>query len=225
MFYLFKSKSSFDEAVSRRAMETCEHVITEIGAELHDDLIQKLSIFRLYLDRLDRSKKDCEEVDSLIVGMNADFHEVVNSVRRISRTLLPAKMEGDSFQKAISILCQNVERPGGGTIHFEPTGLEQNIPELAEIYLFRIIQELIHNALKHSSAWHVWVRMSWNENSLSIEVEDDGTGFSRLSEFIETLQKKHNTLRMRSNVIGATLQYRKGNKGLLATVHYRFLML
>ncbi len=220
MFNLFKSKSSFDAAVSQQAMESCEQVLSEMGADLHDDLIQKLSVFRLYLDRLDRSKTDPKEVELLLVGMNADFQEVVLSVRRISRRLLPAKMSDDSFQKGLGMLCQNLERPGGGTIHFEPTGHEQKIPELAEIYLFRIIQELVHNALKHSSAWHVWVRLSWHQDMLSIDVEDDGTGFSKVPEFIEMLKKKNNTLRMRSNVIGAKINYQKGDKGLIARVNY-----
>jgi len=220
MFNIFKSKSSFNTAVSKQAMESCELILSEMGAELHDDLIQKLSVFRLYLDRLDRSKTDLKEVEALIVGMNADFQEVVLSVRRISKRLLPVNMSDDSFQKGIGILCQNLERPGGGTIHFEPSGQEQKIPELAAIYLFRIIQELIHNALKHSSAWHVWLRLSWSQNMLSIEVEDDGTGFYKVPKCIETLQKKNNTLRMRSNVIGAKLSYHKGGKGLLAKVDY-----
>ena len=149
MFFLFKTKASFHAEVSRQAMETCEHVISEMGADIHDDLIQKLTVFRLSLDRLDRSKTDQSQIDSLIIGMNTDFQEVVQSVRRISRRLLPVKMETDSFQKGIEVLCQNMERPGGGTIHFEPIGEEQSISAVAELYIFRIIQELIHNALRH----------------------------------------------------------------------------
>ena len=117
MFHLFKSAISFDSQVSRRAMEACEYIIAEMGAEIHDDLIQKLSILRFNLDKLDRSKSDQAQVESLIITMNADFQEVVQSVRQISRRLHPVKMEEDSFQKGIWMLCQNLERPGGGTIH------------------------------------------------------------------------------------------------------------
>ena len=212
---------SRDEEISRQSMEVCEHILTEIGAELHDDLIQKLSVFRLYLDRLERSKSNPVETESIIMNMNTDFLEVVNAVRRISRRLMPVKIDGDSFQKRIGLLCQNLERPGGGTIHFESTGPEKEIPDTAEIYFYRIIQELIHNAIKHSSAWHIWVRIFWEPNYLIIEVEDDGTGFSRIDEFISQLRKKHNTLRMRSIAIGAKIQYLKGIKGLLAKVKYR----
>lgn len=217
---LFKSRAAFDREVSRQTMEACEQIIADMGAEVHDDLVQRLSVFRLYLDRLERSRHDRAEVDSLIISMNADFHEVVQSVRRISRRLLPTKMEDDSFQKCVGLLCQNLERPGGGTIHFEPSGTERPIPELAETYLSRIIQEFIHNALKHSSAWHIWVRLQWQPTQLVIEVEDDGTGFSKISEFVGSLKKKHNTLRMRSKVIGANLHYLQGKKGLLGRVEY-----
>ena len=221
MFNPFKSKTSYEAEVAHQAMDSCEQIIAEMGAELHDDLIQKLSVLRLALDRLNRSKTDPVEMEAIIISMNADFQEVVESVRRISRRLMPVKMEGDSFEKSISLLCNNMERPGGCTIHFEPVGTELKINTSTEIHLYRIIQELIHNALKHSSAWHVWVRFSWTENQLTIEVEDDGTGFSKLPEFITSLRKKHNSLRMRSRIIGSQLHFFQGKKGLLAKVEYR----
>lgn len=218
MFNPLKSGAAVEAETTRLAMEACEQIISEMGAELHDDLIQKLSVFRLYLDRLERSKSDPAEIEILLLKMNADYQEVVQSVRRISRRMLPVKMEGDSFQTCISLLCQNLERPGGSTIHFQPYGKERKLPELHELYLYRIIQELVHNALKHSSAWHVWVRLTWNERQLVTEVEDDGTAFSRIPESIASLKKKHNSLHMRSHVIGAVIEYLPGVKGLLARI-------
>lgn len=220
MFYFFKSKTAIDLEVSRRTMEACEHILNEMGADIHDDLVQKLSIFRLYLDRLERSQSDPTEVTSLIVSMNADFQEVVSAVRRISRRLMPVRMEDDTFEKRINLLCQHLERPGKGSIHFQATGTEKPIPELAETYLYRIIQELIHNAFKHSAAWHIQVRLTWATDHLLLEVEDDGTSFTKIPELIESLQKKYNTMRMRSSTIGAKIQYLKGAKGLLAKVSF-----
>ena len=220
MFYLFKSHAAFETAVEHRAIETTEQIIAEMGAELHDDLIQRLSIFRLYLDRLDRARTDPAETEFLITSMNADFLEVVESVRRISRRLMQVKMENDSLELRIQTLCQNMERPGGGTIHFGQTGTELAIGEKDSLYITRIIQELIHNALKHSSAWHVDVRLRWAEKQLLIEVEDDGTAFSKVDSFISMLRKKYNTLRMRSKIIGAHIHYTQGRRGLLARIEY-----
>lgn len=217
---LITSRKKFEANISKQAMETCEQIITEMGAEIHDDLIQKLSIFRLYIDRLERASNHTTEVDTIIQGMRSDFENVIQSVRNLSRRLMPVSMEGDSYIARMNLLCQNMERPGAGNIHFENTGSEVAIPANAQIYLYRIVQELIHNAFKHSAAWHVWVRMHWGPASLMIEVEDDGTGFARIADFINDLKRKQNTLKMRSVAIGALLQYEHGKKGLLAKINY-----
>jgi signal transduction histidine kinase len=218
MFFI--SKKKFDTEIARRTMETCEQITSEMGAELHDDLIQKLTIFRLYMDRLERSSSDPEEINALLITMRGDFDIVSQSIRKISRRLMPVSMEGDSFQTRIHMLCQNMEMPGAGNVHFEVKGEEQSMTELSQRYIHRIIQELIHNAFKHSSAWHIWVRLKWTATQLQAEVEDDGTGFSKTPEFINELKKKNNTLRMRSTAIGATISYTNGTKGLLATLSY-----
>ena len=221
MSLFFASKEKHEAEVSRQAIEACEHIISEIGAELHDDLIQRLSILRLSLDKLERSLSNSAETEALLINMRGEFQEVIQSVRKISRKLLPVQTDDNSFQRSLALLCQNMERPGTGTVHFESTGQEQKLTPLAETYLSRIVQELIHNAYKHSSAWHVWVRLRWSPETIAIEVEDDGTGFSKISEFIDLLRKKHGTLKMRSTAIGASIHYDKGKNGLLARVQYK----
>ncbi|HEY3406248.1 MAG TPA: ATP-binding protein [Ohtaekwangia sp.] len=216
---IWMSPKQRETEIAMRATEACEQIIAEMGAELHDDLIQKLSIFRLYIDRLERSVHDPVETQVLLTKMQTDFQEVVQSVRKISRQLMPVRMDDDSFQKGIEMLCQNMER-GTEHVHFVATGTEQKISHQSETYLYRIVQELIHNAFKHSSAWHIWVRLSWSDGKLMIEVEDDGTGFHKIEEFIALLRKKHNTLRMRSQAIGASLKYSRGEKGLIARIEY-----
>lgn len=214
----FSSKKKFETEIARRTMENCEQITSEMGAELHDDLIQKLTIFRLYMDRLERSSSNAEEINSLLLNMRSDFEMVTQSIRKISRRLMPVSMEGDSFQTRIDILCQNMEMPGAGNVHYEMQGEEQEIPVMAQQYLYRIIQELIHNAFKHSSAWHIWVRLRWEASLLTIEVEDDGTGFAKITDFIKELKRKNNTLRMRADAINALLTYEHGKKGLLARI-------
>lgn len=213
---IFISKKKIEDEIAKRTAEACEHIISEMGAELHDDLIQKLSVFRLYIDRMERSSGDQAEIDSLSIKMRTEFEQVIRVVRNVSRRLLPAKMEGDTLDKTLQILCQNMEHPGTGHIHFENTGTARPLDPQTERYLFRIVQELIHNAFKHSSAWHIWVRLRWDPDRLLLEVEDDGTGFSKIPEFVERLKKKNNTLKLRTSIIGATINYTQGEKGLLA---------
>jgi signal transduction histidine kinase len=223
MTIIFTSQKKLELEIARRATEICDQIILEMGAELHDDLIQKLSIFRLYLDRLERSAHNPAETEALLINMRTDFESVVQSVRRISRKLLPEFANHASLNTAIELLCSSLESPGFGNVYFECGGTEEKIPPLGFSYLYRIVQELVHNAFKHSAAWHVWVRLIWQQKKLLIEVEDDGSGFNKISEFIERLRKKNNTLRLRSQVIGAVVTYHHGKKGLLAKVEYDFL--
>src|SRR5258708_27757679 len=202
-------------------MEACEQLSIEMGAEVHDDLIQKLTVFTLNIDRLERSIHHPQEAESLILKMRNDFQEMVSSVRSISRKLMPVSMEGEKFTRSVELLCKNLELPSQGRIHFTNTGNEIEIPELTKRYLNRILQELIHNAFKNSSAWHVWVRLIWTDTQLLLEVEDDGTAFSNMQEQIRRLEAKYNTLRMRSQAISAELSYYQGKKGLLARVKYK----
>ena len=213
---IFVSQKKLEAEIAKRTAETCEQIISEMGAELHDDLIQKLSVFRLYIDRMERSSADQAEIDSLSLKMRSEFDQVIHVVRSISRRLLPASMEGETLDKTIEMLCQNMEHPGTGHIHFANEGRALPLESQTERYLFRIVQELIHNAFKHSAAWHIWVRLKWESDALLVEVEDDGTGFSKIPEFIQRLKKKNNTLKLRSGIIGATLTYSQGQKGLLA---------
>ena len=169
---MLMSPQKLETEIARRATEACEQIITEMGAELHDDLIQKLSIFRLCMDRLERSANDPAGTQALLIKMQSDFQEVAQSVRKISRQLMPVRMDDDSFQKGIEMLCQNMLR-GTEHVHFESEGVEQKIPSQSEAYLYRIVQELIHNAFKHSSAWHIWVRLKWSSGKLILEVEEE----------------------------------------------------
>lgn len=217
MFRLFTKERSTAPA-SKEAIEAIDAIVTEMGAEIHDDLIQKLSIIRLHLDKLERSSFDPDDTRTIALKMRADFQQVVDSVRRISRRLAPVKMEGDSLATQIEALCQNMDTPGTGRIHATFHGEAQTLDENTENHVLRMIQELIHNAFRHSAAWHVRINISWQKNGLHIAVEDDGSGFARLQEFIDRLRARHNSLRMRAQSLGTEIQFKQGKKGLLAEI-------
>ncbi len=195
--------------------------VQEIGTDLHDDLIQKLSSFRLSIDGLQRSFNNPDEVVRLATKMQAEFLTIVDSIRRTSRKLAPVGQQGDSLQSAIRFLCTSMEYPGVAQIHLATEGEEIWLTARDSRYLQRMVQELIHNAFRHSSAWHVWVDLRHSAENVIIVVEDDGLSSSPKSESIKRLRDKWNTLRMRATVIGAALSYEAGSKGgLRVTITY-----
>jgi len=148
--------------------------------------------------------------------MESEFAQVVLTIKNISRQLLPAPNEGETFIDRIETLRQNMQGAGITRIYFQNEGMCHALNPTIEKHLFRIIQELINNAFKHSSAWHIWIRLTWESKKIVLEVEDDGSGFSKKPEYMNRLKKKHNTLKMRANIINATISYHQGAKGLIA---------
>jgi signal transduction histidine kinase len=216
----FTSSADFNERVSIKAAEFCEQVISEMGAELHDEIIQKLSSMSFYIERIERAASDPNEILTLVARMRGDFENVTQNVRAISQRLNPGHISGDSFGNTIAQLCESMQRPGNGHIIYKSIGDEQPLGQLGFNYLYRIIQELIHNAFKHSAAWKIDVTITWVTSALIITVEDDGTAYAKMDGITSALQHKRNTLQMRSQAISATVHYEKGKKGLLVTVTY-----
>lgn len=216
----FTSSSDFNERVSIRAAEFCEQIVSEMGAELHDEIVQKLSSMSFYIERIERASADPAEINNLVNRMRIDFENITQTVRAISQRLNPVHNSGDTFGNNIAQLCESMQRPGNGHIRCNTIGREQPLSQLAFTYLYRIIQELVHNAFKHSSAWKIDVTITWKPGALIIEVEDDGTSHAKMDGIMSALQNKRNTILMRSHAINATIRYVKGRKGLLARVEY-----
>jgi len=216
----FTSSSDFNERVSIRAAEFCEQIVLEMGAELHDEVIQKLSSMSFYIERIERAAGDASEIRNLVTRMRGDFENITQSVRVISRRLHPVHIADTTFTDSIEQLCVSMQSPGNGHISFITSGSEFPLGQLSFTYLYRIVQEIIHNAFKHSAAWKVDVAISWIPTALVIEVEDDGTGHAKMDDLTSSLQNKYNTLQMRSHAINASIRYVKGKKGLLVRVEY-----
>src|SRR5688572_15152330 len=140
---LFTPNKKIELEVSKRTAEACDQIIAEMGAEIHDDLIQKLSVFRLYIDRIERSSANAVEIEALAIKMRSDFELVTRTVKSISRRLLPVRMEGDTLVNTLEMLCQSIEQPGTGHIHFRSDGQHRTVNGQHEMYILRIVQELI----------------------------------------------------------------------------------
>src|ERR1044071_7607154 len=110
----FASSSDFNERVSMRAAEFCEQIIMEMGAELHDEVIQKLTSMSLYIERIERSAGDTAEILNLVTRMRSEFDNVTQSVRAISNRFHPVQVAGISFNDSIMQLCEFMQRPGNG---------------------------------------------------------------------------------------------------------------
>lgn len=149
-----------------------------IAKDLHDSLGGLLSTIKLRFDKL--------EYDHSEQVTGPDFnkvHELIDvackEVRNISQDLRPGALENLGLKEALHDLINRYNRNSGPEIFLQTYGLNNPIPINSEIstQAYRIIQELLNNAVKHAHATEIIVQVQSDDNILEITVEDNGIGY------------------------------------------------
>lgn len=139
-----------------------------IAADLHDAVGTMLSIVKLHLSAQPESAANQE--------MTAMLDQAISEVRRISRNLLPAVLEKFGLSFALEALCRAVP-DGGARVVLTQSGDPRRLPPHHELAVYRVVQELIGNGLKHAQAHQISVRLEFSADRLSVEYADDGIGY------------------------------------------------
>lgn len=104
----------------------------------------------------------------------------IGEMRRIAHNMLPEALIKYGLDTALHGLCRDISASGVLQVRYQSMGLEGlELEQGKAITIYRIIQELLNNTLKHAQAHQAIVQLSRAENQLSITVEDDGIGFDR----------------------------------------------
>ncbi len=103
-------------------------------------------------------------------------------MRRVAHNLMPQSLVKFGFDAALKDFCNQINQTGALQVSYQSYGIDsETIEETKLILIYRIIQELINNTLKHAGAAHAVVQVMKMGNNISITVEDDGIGFDPVS--------------------------------------------
>ncbi|MBN8641212.1 MAG: sensor histidine kinase [Flavobacteriales bacterium] len=142
-----------------------------IARELHDGIGSKLSALKIMLSRLSNNESHSIDHINQLIGSS------INELRQIAYNLVPESLLKLGLEKALGDLCHLLHSEQV-KIEFQSFGIKQEIPISNQINIYRIVQELINNALKHSRCSEILVSCSQNENTFFISVEDNGKGYN-----------------------------------------------
>ena len=186
-----------------------------IGADLHDGLGQLLTAVGLMCTALKEDTAVTQPAVSQSLGqMSGLLREAVAQTRYLARGLVPVGGEADALQTGLTELAARTNGLGKVRCQFEcrdPVLLEDSA---VTGHLYRIAQEAVNNALKHSRAGRITVRLAQNSSQLSLEVKDDGVGLPAARSGGVGLGLMHH----RASVIGAKLEITSGPKGGVTVV-------
>jgi len=145
-----------------------------IARDLHDGIGSMLSSQKMRLMKMhaDSEAGDKAEISNIITILSNSITEL----RQVAYNLMPEVLSRLGLKHALSDLCF-MHRSDSVDIIFHANEIREDIPESIQITIYRIVQELINNALKHAEATEIIVDCSQNENLFFITVEDNGKGF------------------------------------------------
>ncbi len=183
------------------AVEVQETERRRIAGDLHDDIGSLLSATRLYLRQLtpDATAERAAEIKDQALNI---LDEMIQNTRRITHDLLPPALEKFGFQAAAEDLCERIDLSGGLRVSFT-AATEDRLPPKREIALYRVLQELLNNTMKHAKAKNINVDLSWGKDQFNFMYQDDGKGFD-----LTTIKSKGLGLRnieSRVSLIGGSL--------------------
>lgn len=189
LFFLYRSRQK--KKLARQQMQTLQqqrHVEVaqaliageerergRLARDLHDGLGGMLAAIKLNLSQLVSKKRQLEKGD-LDHTIDRLGHSV-NELRRISRNMMPESLLQSGLAVALKDLCDEAMLPGLKII-FKAFDLEENFSAQVKVMIYRIVQELVYNAVKHADASKIMVQCSQSDQYFFITVEDNGQGFS-----------------------------------------------
>lgn len=186
-----KFQTTIIELNQKKSYAALEAEIQErkrIGKELHDSLGYLLSLAGLQASVLNKRRnlnedKKNELLKSLIESIDEAFREL----RSISHNLAPSLLSEYGLKGALKNISDKIHQSGKLKISFDVFGLEKKINPVIENVLFRTLQEIINNTIKHSEASELFIQIIQDKDQIAMMTEDNGIGFKT-----EDLQKKSN---------------------------------
>lgn len=164
----------------RAILETQESERKRLAEDLHDSVGQVLSAVKLNLHRLNKTCAADEKAVPLLSSTRNLIDECIQEIRSIIQNVRPPLLTDFGLAEALNDLCIKIQRTTGITVSFDyEHNLQRFNPEI-EVTLYRIIQELFGNTLKHAQATAVQVILRIEENGLHLTFKDNGLGFDLL---------------------------------------------
>jgi two-component system, NarL family, sensor kinase len=207
-------KTKFKQELLQTQIEIQEQTLKNISEEIHDNVGQILSLAKLNLNTL---PFDMEEgIKQKVTATKALVSKAINDLRNLSHSMHGDQLADKGLQHAINTELNILQNSGQFNTQLQVNGEHYPINPQKEMVLFRIVQEALHNAVKHSKANNLWVALCYLPQQCSLAISDDGAGFE-ITKIEQGIGLK--SMQNRSSLIGADFSVHSSpGKGTTITV-------
>jgi PAS domain S-box-containing protein len=191
------------EKVGGRLIEAQERERSRIARELHDDICQRLALLSLELEQAD-ANSDGSQGNSQIDDIRKHCADIATDVQALSHELHSSKLDYLGVVAAVRSLCQELSKQQSVDIEFTNDNVSSHLPRETSLCLFRVAQEALHNAVKHSGVSRFAVHLRETANDVQLEVLDSGAGFE-MEEVMEHAGLGLVSMKERTHLVNGTL--------------------
>jgi two-component system NarL family sensor kinase len=166
-------------AITQSILNGQEEERKRLAKDLHDGLGGLLSGVKVSLATVKDNMVMSEEGVQVFERSLNMLDNSIGELRRIAHNMMPEALARFGLVHAVKDFCDSISISGVMSVSIQVVGAQRRLESSVEIILYRIIQELLNNALKHSEANKILVQLSFDVSSVMLTVEDDGKGFEK----------------------------------------------
>lgn len=148
-----------------------------VAKDLHDSLGGLLSTIKLQFDSVKSKLNEVIEVKEFVVA-NELLDVAVEEIRTISRNMQPGALSKLGLIAAVADMINRFDNDRYPDIDFQYYNIPKKLDPTIALSIYRIVQELLHNAIKHAKANEILIQLNADGKELTLQFEDDGQGFS-----------------------------------------------
>jgi signal transduction histidine kinase len=165
--------------VSRKLVEAHEQERTLIARELHDDVCQRLAILSLKIEKVTKGwGRGQLSVSDQLEQIWQQCSNLTGDVQNLSHQLHPSTLDNLGLVAAVKSFCREISQHNDVVVDFSDRTIPNTLPRDVSLALFRVIQEALHNSVKHSGGKHFEVHLQGEGAGIELEVSDRGMGFN-----------------------------------------------
>ncbi|GGD72430.1 hypothetical protein GCM10011514_40680 [Emticicia aquatilis] len=171
---LLIEKNLIQQQRTQAVLEAEERERIRIARDLHDGIGQTLAAARMTLGNFMSQKK----IESPEMHNSLDLLEdSIKEIREISHNMMPSSLTKFGLSSALKQFTNKINAAGKLEIELQIVGFKERFDEKIELMLYRIVQEIISNIIKHAEAKKVNIELVRHDDELILIIEDDGCGF------------------------------------------------
>jgi signal transduction histidine kinase len=150
---------------------------SRLARDLHDGVGGLLSGVKLSMSNMKGNVFLSEENTQAFSNVIVQLDQSIAELRRVSHNMMPEALIKYGLKEALENYCENLNLSGRLKVQLQTYGMETRMDQNTEIIVYRIVQELLNNIIKHAEAKNVLIQLMHEGERFNLTVEDDGKGF------------------------------------------------